>query len=144
MLLLVGNRGPTVVQRIHRCLTRTLPNRRVGVFDAGHMGPVTHADDHAFRLLDTGAHGHALHQNGQYLLRGTAHPGADDHKLIGHEGAVWCVTDVGGKVTSASVTVPVAASRTGRPAMWSVPAKLVPLLFVTSTVNCKPIWLMAG
>ena len=42
-LLLVGNRSPAVVQRIHTLLTRTLPNRRVGSFEFGHMGPITHA-----------------------------------------------------------------------------------------------------
>jgi pimeloyl-ACP methyl ester carboxylesterase len=42
-LLLVGNRGPAVVQRIHTLLTRALPNRRVGAFDSGHMGPITDA-----------------------------------------------------------------------------------------------------
>jgi hypothetical protein len=42
-LLLGGNRGPAVVQRIHTLLTRALPNRRVGSFDFGHMGPITHA-----------------------------------------------------------------------------------------------------
>jgi pimeloyl-ACP methyl ester carboxylesterase len=40
-LLLVGNRGPAVVQRIHAHLTRVLPNRGVGSFNAGHMGPIT-------------------------------------------------------------------------------------------------------
>jgi len=44
VLLLVGNRGPAIVRRIHRLLARTLPNHRVGAFDAGHMGPITHAD----------------------------------------------------------------------------------------------------
>jgi pimeloyl-ACP methyl ester carboxylesterase len=41
-LLLVGNRGPVIVQRIHALLERLLPNRRVAAFDCGHMGPVTH------------------------------------------------------------------------------------------------------
>lgn len=42
-LLLAGNRGPAVVQRIHALLTRSLSNRRVGYFDCGHMGPITDA-----------------------------------------------------------------------------------------------------
>jgi len=42
-LLLGGNRSPAVVQRIHTLLALTLPNCRVGSFDAGHMGPITHA-----------------------------------------------------------------------------------------------------
>lgn len=42
-LLLAGSRSPAVVQRIHTALTRALPNRRVGWFDSGHMGPVTDA-----------------------------------------------------------------------------------------------------
>jgi pimeloyl-ACP methyl ester carboxylesterase len=42
-LLLVGNRGPAVVPRIHTFLARALPNRRVGAFDSGHMGPITDA-----------------------------------------------------------------------------------------------------
>ena len=40
-LLLAGNRSPAVVQRIHTRLAWTLPNRRVGSFDSGHMGPIT-------------------------------------------------------------------------------------------------------
>ncbi len=40
-LLLVGNRGPAIVQRVHALLTRALPNRGVGSFNAGHMGPIT-------------------------------------------------------------------------------------------------------
>jgi len=42
-LLLVGNRGPAVVQRIHTLLTQALPNRCVGSFDSGHMGPIADA-----------------------------------------------------------------------------------------------------
>lgn len=42
-LLLAGNRSPAVVRRIHALLLRALPNRRVGTFDAGHMGPITDA-----------------------------------------------------------------------------------------------------
>jgi pimeloyl-ACP methyl ester carboxylesterase len=42
-LLLAGNRSPAVVQRIHTLLIKALPNRRVGTFDAGHMGPITDA-----------------------------------------------------------------------------------------------------
>lgn len=42
-LLLAGNRSPAVARRIHALLTRALPNRRVGWFDAGHMGPITDA-----------------------------------------------------------------------------------------------------
>ena len=42
-LLLTGSRSPAVVQRIHSLLTRALPNRRVGSFDCGHMGPITDA-----------------------------------------------------------------------------------------------------
>ena len=38
-----ATRGPAVVQRIHTLLTRALPNCRVGSFDSGHMGPITHA-----------------------------------------------------------------------------------------------------
>jgi pimeloyl-ACP methyl ester carboxylesterase len=40
-LLLCGKNSPAVVQRIHALLTRVLPNRRVGSFDCGHMGPVS-------------------------------------------------------------------------------------------------------
>jgi pimeloyl-ACP methyl ester carboxylesterase len=42
-LLMIGNHSPAVVQRIHARLTRIVPGRRVGAFDSGHMGPVTHA-----------------------------------------------------------------------------------------------------
>jgi pimeloyl-ACP methyl ester carboxylesterase len=42
-LLLAGSSSPAVVQRIHTLLTRALPNRRVGSFDCGHMGPITDA-----------------------------------------------------------------------------------------------------
>jgi pimeloyl-ACP methyl ester carboxylesterase len=42
-LLLAGNRSPAVVQRIHTLLALTLSNCRVGSFEAGHMGPITHA-----------------------------------------------------------------------------------------------------
>lgn len=40
-LLLAGHRSPEVVQRIVTSLTRMLPDRRVGWFDCGHMGPIT-------------------------------------------------------------------------------------------------------
>jgi pimeloyl-ACP methyl ester carboxylesterase len=43
-LLLAGRRSPAVVQRIASTLSRILPNRRIGWFDFGHMGPITHAD----------------------------------------------------------------------------------------------------
>jgi len=42
-LLLTGKRSPAVVQRIHAVLARTLPNRWLGSFDCGHMGPVSDA-----------------------------------------------------------------------------------------------------
>ncbi len=42
-LLLAGTRSPAVVQRIHTLLIRTLPNRRVGTIDSGHMAPITDA-----------------------------------------------------------------------------------------------------
>jgi len=42
-LLIVGTRSPAIVQRIHARLTRLVSGRRVASFDAGHMGPVTHA-----------------------------------------------------------------------------------------------------
>jgi pimeloyl-ACP methyl ester carboxylesterase len=42
-LLLIGDRSPAVSQRIHARLTRVVAGRRVGAFDCGHMGPVTHA-----------------------------------------------------------------------------------------------------
>ena len=42
-LLLAGTRSPAVVQRIHTLLALTLPDCRTGSFDAGHMGPITHA-----------------------------------------------------------------------------------------------------
>jgi pimeloyl-ACP methyl ester carboxylesterase len=42
-LLLIGNHSPAVAQRIHARLTRVIPGRRVGAFECGHMGPVTHA-----------------------------------------------------------------------------------------------------
>lgn len=42
-LLLAGDRSPAIVQRIHMVLTRTLPNRRSGSFETGHMGPITDA-----------------------------------------------------------------------------------------------------
>lgn len=43
-LLLAGTRSPAVVQRIHALLMRTLPDRRVGTIDSGHMAPITDAD----------------------------------------------------------------------------------------------------
>lgn len=43
-LLLTGRRSPSVVRRIHALLARVLPNRRVGAFDCGHLGPITDAD----------------------------------------------------------------------------------------------------
>jgi pimeloyl-ACP methyl ester carboxylesterase len=42
-LLLTGTRSPAVVQRVHALLARTLPNRWVGSFDSGHMGPINDA-----------------------------------------------------------------------------------------------------
>ncbi len=42
-LLLGGRRSPAVVQGIHALLARTLSNRRVGLLDSGHMGPITDA-----------------------------------------------------------------------------------------------------
>lgn len=42
-LLLVGNRGPAIAERMHARLARALPNGRVGPLEAGHMGPITDA-----------------------------------------------------------------------------------------------------
>jgi pimeloyl-ACP methyl ester carboxylesterase len=43
-LLMVGNRGLAIVQRVVDRLAHLLPDVRVTRFDAGHMGPVTHPD----------------------------------------------------------------------------------------------------
>ena len=40
-LLLVGGRSPAVAQRIVSRLAHLLPDRRIGAFEFGHMGPVT-------------------------------------------------------------------------------------------------------
>lgn len=42
-LLLTGRRSPAVVRRVHALLAHVLPNRRVGAFDCGHLGPITDA-----------------------------------------------------------------------------------------------------
>lgn len=44
VLLMIGNRGPAAVPKIHERLGAVLRNRRVAAFDCGHMGPVTDAN----------------------------------------------------------------------------------------------------
>ncbi|HVO88024.1 MAG TPA: alpha/beta fold hydrolase [Casimicrobiaceae bacterium] len=42
-LLMLGHHSPRVTHNIHGTLTRILPNRSIGLFDAGHMGPISDA-----------------------------------------------------------------------------------------------------
>ena len=67
-LLMSGTRSPGVAQRITAELARTLGNRRIASFEAGHMGPITDpnavnpwfeafVDMHAQRDRRRGAHG---------------------------------------------------------------------------------------
>jgi len=43
-LLMIGNRGPALAQRVTDRLARTLPGAHVAPFDCGHMGPLTNPD----------------------------------------------------------------------------------------------------
>jgi pimeloyl-ACP methyl ester carboxylesterase len=43
-LLMIGNRGPLLAQRIVDRLARALPGSHLAPFDCGHMGPVTHPE----------------------------------------------------------------------------------------------------